>query len=95
MLSGKDRPQGAALARVFAARGVRLAPDEAAELARLLLDLADAGALTATSPAAVHQAAGRPSHPKSSGRRPVVRREGGSPLYHMGPSIHGTAGEDV
>lgn len=98
----------APLARVLANRGIALSPDAAADLTRLLLDLAVAGVLQPGEPAPPLPAgldleprpasgdAGAVHRRRPSGQPTAVVRRGpetGPIVYNMGPSIHGSDGD--
>jgi hypothetical protein len=98
MDSQHDFP-GSNTAAYFAARGVHLSPDEAAELVRLLLRLADVGAISGRA-----DARGGDGHPQDArrtrgrGASGMVADVGysacapeaveGPTVYNMGPSVH-------
>jgi hypothetical protein len=96
MDSSHDFP-GSNTAAYFAARGVHLSPDEAAAFVRLLLHLADLGAISGRADA--RAAYGRPQDARRTCGRgtPEARSDGGSDgcarvalegptVYNMGPS---------
>jgi hypothetical protein len=91
---------GGNTAAYFAARGVQLSPDEAAELVRLILRLADLGAVCGRAdaragydrPQGVRSTRGRgTSEALADGGSDGCGRVGleGPTVYNMGPSVHG------
>lgn len=96
---------GQALARTLAVRGIKLTPDQAADLTRLLLDLAVAGVLQPrlpthplptdlpeppiAEPGAVHR-----RRPPGLPTAVVRSEEPGPTVYNMGPSIHQSCGDE-